>query len=338
MSDKQLFREIKAVIRKNPTEYQSAGKWLDDLLKNKQGFIIPMSKAFEEAYCEYPRDHRKIMLIVWLLTDKYLHLSKLGITKCEQYVFDHEIIEPESSGVKQTVTEQEFARDAVLYSNPEAMEIVRDALDAVCSPDKQDELVSPSIKRGNVWIFSFNGKTSQVPGTYIGLHYIAFLLDNRFKEFNPVTVEIKAMNTKNEEKLKETPDDIDEGLVLRNTGSRGGTLDGLTSMNPGQLKGLIENLEKKQEKTISKAEKDYIEENISVVKKLLKHDYKPNGKTKNFDGDAQKASHRIRRNIDKVKKLIKKEHQELYSHLNNIQIRETSIIYQPDTEISWEIS
>lgn len=130
-NDKQIFREIKDDIRKNPTEYQPAGQWLDDLLKNKQGFIRPMSKAFKEASCEYPRNYRKILLITWLLTDEYLHKSKIGITKYEQYVFKHEIIEPEGDGLKRTISEQELARDAVLYSNPEAIEIVRDAYEQV---------------------------------------------------------------------------------------------------------------------------------------------------------------------------------------------------------------
>jgi hypothetical protein len=94
--------------------------------QEKPGFIQLMSKAFTKAACEYPPNSRKIMLIAWLLTDKYLSESKLGITKYEQYVFHHEVREPEGNGPQRLVSEQEMAKDAVL-ARPEAMEIVRDA-------------------------------------------------------------------------------------------------------------------------------------------------------------------------------------------------------------------
>ncbi len=94
--------------------------------QDEPGFIQLMSKAFEKASCEYPRDSRKFMLIAWLLTDKYLSESRLGITKYEQYVFHHEVIEPVGNGIPQLITEQEMAKDAV-FARPDAMEIIRDA-------------------------------------------------------------------------------------------------------------------------------------------------------------------------------------------------------------------
>ncbi|MBW8041314.1 MAG: hypothetical protein FVQ85_15110 [Planctomycetes bacterium] len=90
------------------------------------GFILLMSKASEKAFCEYPRNHIKIMVIAWLLTDEYLSESKLGITKYEQYVFHHEVREPEGNGPQRLVSEQEMAKDAVL-ARPGAMEKTRDA-------------------------------------------------------------------------------------------------------------------------------------------------------------------------------------------------------------------
>lgn len=90
------------------------------------GFNQLMSKAFEKASCEYPPKSRKIMLIAWLVTDKYLSESKLGITKYEQYVFNNEERESEGNGSKRLVSEQELAKDAV-FARPEAMETVRDA-------------------------------------------------------------------------------------------------------------------------------------------------------------------------------------------------------------------
>lgn len=94
--------------------------------QDEPGFIQLMSKAFTKAACEYPPNSRKIMLIAWLLTDKYLSESKLGITKYEQYVFHHEVREPESNGPQRLVSEQEMAKDAVL-ARPGAMEKIRDA-------------------------------------------------------------------------------------------------------------------------------------------------------------------------------------------------------------------
>ena len=94
--------------------------------QDEPGFIQLMSKAFEKASCEYPRNHIKIMVIVWLLTDEYLSESKLGITKYEQYVFHHEVREPEGNGPQRLVSEQEMAKDAVL-ARPGAMEKIRDA-------------------------------------------------------------------------------------------------------------------------------------------------------------------------------------------------------------------
>ena len=94
--------------------------------QDEPGFIQLMSKAFTKAACEYPPNSRKIMLIAWLLTDKYLSESKLGITKYEQYVFHHEVREPEGNGPQRLVSEQEMAKDAVL-ARPGAMEKIRDA-------------------------------------------------------------------------------------------------------------------------------------------------------------------------------------------------------------------
>lgn len=94
--------------------------------QDEPGFIQLMSKAFTKAACEYPPNSRKIMLIAWLLTDKYLSESKLGITKYEQYVFHHEVREPEGNGPQRLVSEQEMAKDAVL-ARPLAMEKIRDA-------------------------------------------------------------------------------------------------------------------------------------------------------------------------------------------------------------------
>ncbi len=94
--------------------------------QEKPSFVQLMSKAFEEASCEYPCDNRKIILIVWLLTDTYLHESELEITKYEKYHFSHEIIELEDNGRKRLVSEQELAKDAV-FARPGAMEIIRDA-------------------------------------------------------------------------------------------------------------------------------------------------------------------------------------------------------------------
>ena len=94
--------------------------------QDEPGFFQLMSKAFEKASCEYPRDSRKFMLIARLLTDKYLSESRLGITKYEQYVFHHEVIEPVGNGIPQLITEQEMAKDAV-FARPDAMEIIRDA-------------------------------------------------------------------------------------------------------------------------------------------------------------------------------------------------------------------
>lgn len=97
--------------------------------QEKPGFIQLMSKAFTKAACEYPPNSRKIMLIAWLLTDKYLSESKLGITKYEQYVFHHEVREPEGNGPQRLVSEQEMAKDAVLArpGATGAMEKIRDA-------------------------------------------------------------------------------------------------------------------------------------------------------------------------------------------------------------------
>ena len=94
--------------------------------QDEPGFIQLMSKAFTKAACEYPPNSRKFMLIAWLLTDKYLSESKLGITKYEQYVFHHEVREPEGNGPQRLVSEQEFAKDAV-FARPGAMEIIQDA-------------------------------------------------------------------------------------------------------------------------------------------------------------------------------------------------------------------
>jgi len=94
--------------------------------QDEPGFIQLMSKAFEKASCEYPRNHIKIMVIVRLLTDEYLHKSKIGITKYEQYVFNNEVRESEGNGPKRLVSEQELAKDAV-FARPGAMEIIQDA-------------------------------------------------------------------------------------------------------------------------------------------------------------------------------------------------------------------
>jgi len=123
-NDIDIFREIKSEIQINPENFKPAGQWLDGLFPNESGFIKPMVDAFTKADCEYPRDSRKFMLIAWLLTDKYLSESKLGITKYGQYAFNHEIIEPEGNRLPQT--EQEMAKDAV-FARPDAMEIIRDA-------------------------------------------------------------------------------------------------------------------------------------------------------------------------------------------------------------------
>jgi len=125
-NDIDTFREIKSFIQKNPKNFKSAGQWLDGLFPNNLDFIIPMAKAFTKADCEYPPDSRKIMLIAWLVTDKYLFESKLGITKYEQYAFRHEVIRPGGNGLPQLLTEQELAKDAVL-ARPDAMKIIQDA-------------------------------------------------------------------------------------------------------------------------------------------------------------------------------------------------------------------
>ena len=110
--------------------------------QEKPGFIQLMPKAFEEASCEYPRDCRKFMLIAWLLTDKYLSESKLGITKYEKYVFRHEII-VEDNGRKRLVSEQELAKDAV-FARPDAMEIIRDAWNHIAVPKPREDNFSLS--------------------------------------------------------------------------------------------------------------------------------------------------------------------------------------------------
>jgi len=305
------------------------------------GFIQLMSKAFEKASCEYPRNHIKIMVIVWLLTDEYLHKSKIGITKYEQYVFKHEIIEPEGTGLKRTISEQELARDAVLYAEPEAMKIVRDAwahfqenenpigteqsasqkpaeTKPEVEPDHSDENKAYIKKERSFWVFGFNGETAKVkfqPDKELkGLALIEFLLIHPNKEYTPLKL---LQETGQREKGETEPEKIytDNGI--------------------GQITKAIEGLKGRAELTTEREEKERLEQEIEDAKAILYKTRNCKGKSRKF---SEKYTKSVSRNIETVLKKIAPQNVELYNHLDTFLKAGEKCYYKPDTEIFWEIS
>ena len=123
--EKQRLSKLHAKAYQLTLEVHEIGKELEKIESSSQdepSFHLLMSKASGEAFCEYPPDSRKIMVIAWVVTDRFLSDSKLGITKYEQYAFNHEV----TGKSPQLLTVQEWAKEAVL-ARPDAMEIIRDA-------------------------------------------------------------------------------------------------------------------------------------------------------------------------------------------------------------------
>jgi hypothetical protein len=343
-NDIEIFREIKSEIQINPENFKPAGQWLDGLFPNISGFIKPMSKAFTKAACEYPLDCRKIMLIAWLVTDKYLSESKLGITKYEQYVFNHEVRKPRHTGLPFCSTEQEQAKEAV-FARPDAMDTIRDAYlsykgtlsgesigtKAVKVTDLTDTGQNSSkvgenagsnipdmeetakIEKGNNWVFNFNDETVSVDGKLKGLKLLEFLLTHPNEKYNPLELLKKA------------------GLE-----SQGSTASELVyeSKDRRLINKDMENLQAAYDIEPDPAKKAQLKEQIDKANEMM-------GKATNKFGKSRNISDKYRLKVDRlIRKIFEKiaiDSPKLHNHLKAFLKFPSQNSYKPDKNIVWDI-
>ena len=301
--------------------------------QDEPGFIQLMSKAFEKASCEYPRNHIKIMVIVWLLTDEYLHKSKIGITKYEQYVFKHEIIEPEGTGLKRTISEQELARDAVLYAEPEAMKIVRDAWahfqeneKPAGTGQKSKPAEEPSEEAKNVfkkdedfWQVRFQGETKHISDC-AGFPYIRLLLSQQGKTFT--TAEFLSLYNDKPVTLASGDNQLDDEGKENYKKSLADIECRLQEAKNNNDFGTQEKLEK---------EKADIMATLTKAAGFGKHGKKLNSE---FDKYRLSAGNAIVRAIDKIEKHIPVLAEHLRDAIPNPHSG-TSLSYRPSKQINW---
>jgi len=178
--------------------------------------------------------------------------------------------------------------------------------------DKHTEYVT---KGQEVWELGYNGNSAKVRGKLRGLRLIEYLLSNPHKEFYPL------------ELLKETglrPDHEEE--CADKALDKAGILC---------IEKNIAQKESEYKQSSDPGKRAELKEEIDNLRSRLKKDKNKHGKPRKLQDTNRKSVHDL---IQRVLVKIKKQNEELYSHLDNFISAKSIVSYKPDREIDWYIS
>jgi hypothetical protein len=193
-------------------------------------------------------------------------------------------------------------------------------------------------QEGQIWTTIYNGITKRFEDAK-GFHYIVHLLSNRGKEIG--VLELVAAVEKQTDQLsgsiysKMTAEQLEElNLTLSHLNDGGEIIDNESEIAYSHR---LDELREEYEVNISNPEKAAeIKEELNFIEKELSAAKGLGGRTRKFPtlkGTTQKA---VSKAIFRTLGIIKKNHPDLYSHLNNA-LRPISppFCYNPDRQINW---
>jgi len=317
--------------------------------------FVLIFEAWEYICSEEPQDIKKILLIFWLLTDRFVETTGPGLTRFEKWSYgdDRACADPrEQFGTRHWTLEELLSRENQIIPMVEA------AMRATARNRETEQKVSGGkagneteayfrkhdgnnlfVKKFDNWEIVYKGKPSpQISGELIGMKCLIYLIRNQGDEFTHTEIITAARNNKFDTQKLSSDEAMNEGLTITETGKldSGEILDGLENYGPDTCEKAIVLLEREKGQTDDPAKKLEIQEEIDKIQKCLESSTDIHGRPRKVADPTEANRVNVRQRINTVLEEIKPHHKALWQHLSD-EMRKTGYkSYRPDPPVGWK--
>jgi hypothetical protein len=201
------------------------------------------------------------------------------------------------------------------------------------------------IKKGKVWTFHFAGQDVSIPDTYKGLPLIVYLLQNPNKTFSAFELERKVTarpvgKSRSGNEISDVWDNETESpeLTLTETGQTINQQE-LAYADVKSLQSAINELNARKETESEIEKREEIDGQVKALKVELEKKTNRFGRPRPEPGNLyEKARVRVTQKIDRVKKILLKDHKKLYDHLALCLKTGTECSYTLENLPDWQIN